>query len=266
MNINNKFQTVTVEDKSNILIIYFNRPKVHNAFNPDMLKDLTEIVNYLESDKLIRAVIMTGKGESFSAGADLNWMSSMIKFSYEENLADAKAIADLFRSFYRLKIPVISAVNGAAIGGGMGFIAVSDIVLASEDARFGLSEVKIGLIPAVISTYLFRKTSPGKLKQFFLSGKRFGPVKAKELGLVNIITKPKDLLEESIKVADNFKSTGRTAVGLCKELFDKVPGMDIEEADLYTSEMLARLRTGDEAKEGMKAFLEKRKPDWAKQP
>jgi methylglutaconyl-CoA hydratase len=189
-------------------------------------------------------------------------MSEMINFSYEENVRDSGKIALLFKKIYLLKKPVISAVNGAAIGGGMGFIATSDIVIASDKAKFGLSEVRIGLIPAVISTYLLKKSSLGKIKELFLTGRRFSPEEAYDAALVNIIVQHEKLMEKALSISEELNNAGPVAIGMCKELFEKVPNMDIEEASKFTSEILAKLRTGKEAQEGMKSFLEKRKPNW----
>ncbi len=263
MNWQKTFKTIQIEEKDTTLIIYFNRPKIHNAFNPEMIGEISEVIDRIKNESWIRSVLFTGRGRSFSAGADINWMSEMINNSFEENLQDSKNLAEMFKSIYRLKVPVISAVNGNAIGGGMGFVAVSDIVLSSENANFGLSEVRIGLIPSVISPYLFMKAAPGKLKEFFLTGERFTPQQAFKAGLVNKIVKSDLLIDEAVILADSFRNSGKKALELCKVLFEKVPGMDIDDAEKFTSEMLAELRTGKEAQEGMRAFLEKRKPGWS---
>lgn len=256
--------TIFIEKVKTTLIVKLNRPEVHNAFNPEMIDEIDLVLNEVESDSEIRSLIFTGNGKSFSAGADLNWMSEMINYTYEENIRDSEKIASLFKKIYLVKKPVISAVNGASIGGGMGFIATSDIVIASKEARFGLSEVRIGLIPAVISTYLLKKSPSGKLKELFLTGRRFSPEKALDAGLINEVVSGKDLIEHAIGIAEEFSNTGPYAIEMCKELFEKVPGMNLEEASQYTSDVLAKLRTGKEAQEGMRSFLEKRKPSWVK--
>ncbi|MEN8154868.1 MAG: enoyl-CoA hydratase-related protein [Acidobacteriota bacterium] len=256
------YKTIETERIKGSLIIWLNRPEVHNAFNPEMLNDLLDIMDRSEKDETIRVIIFSGRGVSFSAGADINWMKDMIDYSYEENLRDSSIIADLFRKIYTLKKPVLSAVNGASIGGGMGFVATSDIVIASERSKFGLSEVRIGLIPAVISTYLLRKSSEGQLKELFITGRRFSPERALRAGLISDIVPHEDLIQTALDIAGELEKAGPDAIAACKELFLNVPGKEINEASEYTADVLAKLRVGKEAQEGMKAFLEKRKPSW----
>lgn len=258
------YRTIETERIAGSLIIWLNRPEVHNAFNPEMLNELLDILDRSEKENDIRVIIFSGRGRSFSAGADINWMKEMINYSYKENLKDSSLIADLFKRIYTLKKPVISAVNGAAIGGGMGFIAASDIVIASDNSKFGLSEVRIGLIPAVISTYLLRKSSEGQLKELFITGRRFQPERALKAGLINEIVPHKDLIQSALSIAGELETAGPDAIAACKILFQNIPGMNIEKASEYTSDVLAKLRIGNEAQEGMKAFLEKREPSWIK--
>lgn len=246
------------------MIIWLNRPEVHNAFNNNMMTELLDILHDIEKNDDIRSIIISGKGRSFSAGADLKWMKETIKFSKEKNLNESKLISELFKKIYTLKKPVISAINGAAIGGGMGFVASSDIVISSDKAVFGLSEVRIGLIPAIISTYLLRKSTEGKLKELFITGRRFGPEIALDAGLVNEIVKDGDLISAAMKRADELESAGPDAIAACKELFSKIPELNLDEASDFTAHLLADLRIGEEAQEGMKSFLEKRDPKWKK--
>ena len=264
MKLKNSYKTIEFELRKKSIIIWLNRPEVHNAFNRDMMTELLELLNDIENDDNIRSIIISGRGRSFSAGADLKWMRETINYSMEKNLSESKLISDLFNKIYTFRKPVISAINGAAIGGGMGFVAASDIVIASKSATFGLSEVRIGLIPSIISTYLLRKSTGGKLKELFITGRRFGPEIAFDTGLVNEIVEDNKLINEAMKRADELELAGPDAIAACKELFEKIPDMNLEEASDFTARLLANLRVGDEAQEGMKSFLEKRDPVWKK--
>jgi methylglutaconyl-CoA hydratase len=258
----NRFETILYSTEDKIAKVYLNRPEVHNAFNEVMIAELTEIFKDISEDDEIRVVVLTGNGKSFSAGADLNWMKKMINFSYEQNLDDSLKLAELFYLMYSLPKPVIARVNGAAIGGGTGLVAVCDIAIASEKAKFSLSEVKLGLVPACISPYVIRKTGEGRCREFFLTGERLTAKRASELGLVNQVVPPEELDEAVQEKAAHLVSSGPRALAMCKELLKNVPGMDFEKAKTYTADMIASMRIGDEGQEGMNAFLEKRKPKW----
>jgi methylglutaconyl-CoA hydratase len=259
-----KFETLRYEIRRQTIIIWLNRPEVHNAFNDRMLNDLIEILQEIDQDESIRVVIFTGEGKSFSAGADLNWMRQMIDYTYEENLKDSELIAKVFYLIYTLSKPVIAAINGAAIGGGMGFVGAADLVVASTKARFSLSEVRIGMVPACISPYLIKKVAEGGLKELFLTGMRFDPQKALSLNLINYVVEPEELLSFAEEKAQELLLCGPEAMAVCKKLFWKVPEMDLETAYQHTTEVVARQRISGEAQEGMKAFLEKRSPGWQK--
>jgi len=163
------YETLRTRESDGILTIWLNRPAVHNAFDATMLDELIEVLDETNDNENIRVVVFTGAEKSFSAGADLNWMKEVINYSYEQNFADSEKISKLFFKIYSLRKPVISAINGAAIGGGMGFVAASDIVISSDQAQFSLSEVKIGVVPACISPYLIKKSGEGVLKELFLT-------------------------------------------------------------------------------------------------
>lgn len=257
-----KFETITYSLKDKIATVTLNRPEVHNAFNEVMIAELTEIFKKISEDESVRVVVLAGNGKSFSAGADLNWMKKMINFSYEQNLEDSLKLAELFYLMYSLPKPVIARVNGAAIGGGTGLVAVCDIAIASEKAKFSLSEVKLGLVPACISPYVIRKVGEGRCREFFLTGERLTAARALELGLVNQVVPPEELDQAVQEKAAHLVSSGPRALAMCKELLKNVPGMDFEKAKTYTADMIASMRIGDEGQEGMNAFLEKRKPNW----
>ena len=256
------FQTLKTHVDKGIITILLNRPQVHNAFNSTMLLELIGLLDEINEEKDIRVVVITGQGKSFSAGADLNWMREIINYSYEENIRDSEKISELFFKIYTLNKPVISAINGAAIGGGMGFVAASDIVIASDRAVFSLSEVKIGVVPACISPYLIRKSGEGALKELFLTGKKFYPEEALRINLINYTVEHEELLNFTKLKARELLFNGPRAMAVCKDLFRDIPEMDLNKAYNHTAEVIARLRTSDEAQEGMKAFLEKRDPKW----
>ncbi len=261
---NKAYETLKYEITDGIITIWLNRPGVHNAFNGTMLTELVDILDEVHESEDIRVVIFTGEGKSFSAGADLNWMKKMVDYTYEENLEDSLWISKVFYKIYTLSKPVIAAVNGAAIGGGMGFVGASDIVIASERAKLSLSEVRIGVVPACISPYLIKKVGEGALKELFISGMRFDADKALDIKLINYKVEHGKLLEFAMEKAKQLCQCGPKAIAVCKQLFVDVPEMSMKAAYDHTAEVIARLRISDEAQEGMKAFLEKRTPRWQK--
>jgi len=242
--------------------VTFNRPEVHNAFNDKMIEELTHVFKDIHGREDMRVVVLTGEGKSFSAGADINWMRKVKDYSFEENLQNSLKLADLFYFIYSLPKPTIARVNGAAIGGGTGLVAVCDIAIASSVAKFSFSEVKLGLVPACISPYVIRKCGEGRTREFFLTGERLSAGKALSAGLVNQVVQPEKLDEAVEDLVNQLLSSGPQAIGVCKELLENVPGLNFEEAKEYTARVLSGLRISDEGQEGTKAFLEKRKPKW----
>jgi methylglutaconyl-CoA hydratase len=258
-----EFETILAAKEGKILRLTMNRPQVHNAFNAKMIGELAEAFGTAGNDADIRVVVLTGAGASFCAGADLNWMREIIRYSYEQNLAESRQVAELMKAIYELPKPTIARVNGAVIGGGNGLLSACDIAVASDQARFGLSEVKIGLVPAAIGPYVIRRIGESAAREFFLTGERFGAGRALEIGLVNKVV-PHEALDEKVdEIVRLLLSSGPEAIAKCKELLYRVPGMSLEEAKRYTAEMIARLRVSPEGQEGMASFLEKRKPRWA---
>ncbi|SYZ73637.1 Enoyl-CoA hydratase/carnithine racemase [Candidatus Zixiibacteriota bacterium] len=257
------YSTINYRSEDDVAGITFCRPEVHNAFNDTVIYEMTDLFTQLSKSKSIRAVVLSGEGKSFCAGADLNWMKKVITQSFEENLKEATALADLFALIYNFPCPVIGKINGAAIGGGVGFVAVCDIAIAAESAKFSFSEVKIGLVPACIGPYVVKKIGEGKAREFFITGERMNSEKAFQAGLINRFVaddKLDDAIEDLLKT---IKSSGPEAVGVAKKLVSAVPNMTEAEYKPYTAEMIARLRISSEGQEGMNAFLEKRKPKWA---
>lgn len=259
-----KLETILFSREERIAWIYFNRADVHNAFNARVIDELNESLENIKKDGSIRVLILSGKGKSFCAGADLNWMRKIIHFSYEQNLEESRKLAEVLYKLYSLKQATIARVNGATIGGGTGFLCACDIAISSEEAVFGLSEVKIGLVPAAISPYVLRKIGEGKARELFLTGERITAQKALEIGLVNRVVPVEKLDDEVRKVVELLLSSGPEAIASCKELIEKVPGMTFKDARDFTARMIADLRVSEEGQEGMAAFLEKRKPNWAR--
>lgn len=257
------FETLQVERDGRVTRLWLNRPAVRNAFNAVMVRELRKALEDVRRDDEVRVVVLSGRGSSFCSGADLNWMREIIDFTYEQNLGETMELAEALHELYSLPKPTVARVNGPAIGGGTGFVSACDIVVASTEARFGLSEVKIGVVPAAISPYVVRRMGESRARQYFLTGERFDGRRAAEIGLANIVAEPAGLDAAVEAVVGSLLSSGPEALASAKELLRRVPGMDFGEAKRFTAEMIARLRVSEEAQEGMAAFLEKRKPKWA---
>lgn len=259
------FQTITYTKENLVAKVTLNRPEIHNAFNEIMIQELIDVFKNISEDKDVRVVVLAGNGKSFCAGADLNWMKKVVDFSYEENLKESLELAELFYLIYSLPKPTIARVNGAAIGGGAGLVAVCDLVIASEKAKFSLSEVKLGLVPACISPYEVRRIGEKNCRELFLTGERINAQKALEFGLANQVV-PHDELDKAVdELVKQLSNSGPNALAMCKTLLQNVPLMSFEEVKKYTAEMIASLRMSDEGQEGMNAFLQKRKPNWTKE-
>ncbi|HHE39173.1 MAG TPA: enoyl-CoA hydratase/isomerase family protein [Candidatus Cloacimonetes bacterium] len=259
---NKNFKTIQLKKKDKIAYITLNRPEIHNAFNDTMISELTEVFEDLKDNDDVRVIILTGNGKSFCAGADLKWMKKMKDFSYEENLEDSLALSKMFFKMYSIKKPTICLVNGAAIGGGTGLVAVCDIAIAAEKAKFSFSEVKLGLVPACISPYVVKKCGEGRCREFFLTGERLSADKACKSGLINFVVPLEEMDVFTGKITKQLITSGPEAIGMCKDLLSKVPEMDLIEAGDFTADVISKMRISDEGQEGMNAFFEKRKPDW----
>ena len=244
--------------------ITLNRPEIHNAFNSTVISELSAGFAEMENDPRIGVVILTGAGKSFCAGADLNWMRSVVTQSFEENLAESNALADLFWRIYSFRRPVIARVNGAAIGGGTGLVAVCDIAIAAKSAVFSFSEVKIGVVPACIGPYVVKKMGEGRARELFITGERMSASRAQAVGLVNQVVEDDRLDVEVDRLVDALLSSGPEAIAMAKRLVAGVGHMSPEEFRPWTAEMIARLRVSPEGQEGMDAFLNKRVPNWVK--
>src|SRR5437868_6763753 len=255
---------ITVERsfQDKIATVTMRRAEVHNAFNAQLIQDLQTAFNDLFADERLHAVVLTGDGPSFSAGADLNMMKASATFTQEQNLTDALRLADLFDTINSFPCPVVARVNGTAMGGGAGLISVCDIVIAAESARLAFSEVKLGIAPAVISPYVVRKIGETHARVLFVTGERFSAVRGRDIGLVHAVVPLEELDATVEKTLHELLSSGPQAVRACKALALKVGHMDHDTARQYTAEIIAKLRVSAEGQEGMRAFLEKRKPNW----
>jgi methylglutaconyl-CoA hydratase len=256
------YQTLTYDRTNSVARITFSRPEIHNAFNGKMIEELYELFDRLNRDKSVRVVILTGEGKSFCAGADLNWMRAVKDYSYEKNFSESLKLAEVFNMIYSCPRPVIGRINGAAIGGGTGFVAVCDIAIASTNAVFSFSEVKIGVVPACISPYVIKRVGEGRAREFFLTGERLSAEQALQAGLVNRAVSPDDLDAEVDGMVKQLLSSGPDALKCCKELLETVSGQNLQDAKIHTAKVIANLRKSDEGQEGMDAFLNKRKPNW----
>lgn len=257
------YETIEVSIRDRVARVALNRPDVRNAFNEVMIEDLIRVLEKVERDDAVRVFVLTGKGTAFCSGADLNWMKKMKGFTVEENYRDAMRLAELMFKLYNLPKPTIARVNGASIGGSNGLVAACDIVIASHRAEFSLSEVKIGLVPACIGPYLVKRIGEAACRDLFLTGERISADQAKNLGLVNDVVTHENLDARLEEKAGNLLTSGPHALAVSKELLSRVGAMPLAEAKEYTARMIADLRCGQEAQEGMTAFLEKRKPRWS---
>ena len=255
-------------DKRGVLTIRMDRPEVHNAFDADMIRELTAALKDADQNEAVRMVVITGAGSCFSAGADLNWMRSLVNASQDENEHDAMRLADLMRQLNYLSKPTIARINGAAFGGGVGLIAACDITIAIDNARFGLTEARLGLAPAVISPYVIRRIGEAYARRYFLSGERFDSQMAYDIGLIQQTAAENELEDVVEDTINQVLKSGPAAVSHCKQLIFEIAGHDVNSqklTDEITARLIARLRVSDEGQEGLTAFLDKRKPGWIKE-
>ncbi len=256
---------ITTIDSRGIARLTMNRPELRNAFHEALISDICESIGRFQSDPAIRAIVLTGAGKAFSAGADLNMMKRAAGFSATENKDDARRLAHMLHSIYSSPKPTIALVNGPAMGGGLGLIAACDIAIGAETAFFALSEVRLGLIPAVISPFVIDAMGVRQARRYFLTGERFDAATAKDIGLLHIV-KPTAELESALDaMLNNILTCGPTAMHEVKSLIRAGLHRPINEKLLDdTAARIARLRTSKEGKEGITAFLDKRKPNWVK--
>ena len=258
-----EYETIITKKDKNILTVFLNRPKVHNAMNEKLMNELTSCFKEISSNEDIRTVILTGQGKSFCAGADLNWMKSMVNYSMDENIKDSQLLLDLYESIYSCPKPVIAKVNGHAFGGGLGLFAVCDIVYAQKGCKFAFSEVNLGIIPAVISSYIVKRIGISNMRRLFITGELFDSKYASKIGLVDFVEDEKDIDEKIKKYCDILQKSGPNAIKQIKKLADSYEKMNLHEYKEFTVKEISRLRVSKEGQEGINAFLEKRKSKWS---
>jgi len=249
-----------------IASVTLNRPRVHNAFDEELISGLTGALRALEGNPEVRVVVLAAEGKSFSAGADLNWMKGMAKATNKKNLEDALGLAALMHTLDSLSKPTIARVQGAAYGGGVGLIAACDIAIASREATFALSEVRLGLIPAVIGPYVIQAMGARRARRYFLTGERFDVAEAYRIGLVHDICEMEDLDARVQLVATQLLMGGPKALAAAKKLIADAALRPLDdELSRDTATRIAELRAGDEGREGVAAFLERRNAAWVEE-
>ena len=259
----NNSATLISKYENGIVRVTLNQPRIHNAFDEEWILQLTATFKNLDKDKSVRVLILDAAGKSFSAGANLNWMKKMATYSYDENIKDSQSLADLMSTLYSMKCPTIAAVQGAAYGGGVGLVACCDIAIASKSATFCFSEVKLGLIPAVISPYVVRAIGERAAKRYFTTAERFDASRATDLGLISESVEGHDLEASVMSIAELIIANGPEAVIAAKELINDVSQEFIDDKlKSMTAKQIAEVRASGQGKEGVIAFLEKRKANW----
>jgi len=256
------FESIRLERSGPVARITLDRPSIRNAFDDVMIRELREAFARVRADGEVRVVVLAGEGSAFCAGADLHWMRRVRQYTYEQNYEDSLNLAHLLREMYECPRPVVCRVNGAAIGGGAGLVAVCDIAVAAETATFSFSEVKIGLVPACISPYVLKRVGERYVREYFLTGERLTAPRALECGLVNKVVPPDDLDTVVGALVEGLCTSGPEALAACKRMVRQVSELDLDAAGPATAEMIARLRMSEEGQEGMSAFLGHRQPSW----
>jgi methylglutaconyl-CoA hydratase len=251
---------IRLSTDSGITRLVIDRPDRKNAFDATLIAEITAAVGRI--DHSARAVVLQSEGDTFSAGADLEWMRGMADYSVDENIADSTALARMFRTLFDLEMPLVARVQGAAIGGGAGLIAVADIAIASTDASFAFTETRLGILPAVVSPYVVRKIGPARATALFVTGSRIDAKRAHEIGLVERLAEPADLNAAVDRVIDAIRSNGPKAVNAAKRLVREIEGRSMDEVSDLTVRRIAEVRASDEGQEGLRAFLERRAPRW----
>lgn len=258
------YETLEIEIKSAVATIWMNRPAVHNAFNAGVIAELTSACHRLGADTSLRVIVLAGRGKSFSAGGDLNWMRETAEADLASNQEDARKLAIMLRTLAEVSKPTIARVHGAALGGGMGLVSACDICIASPDASFATSEVRLGLIPAAISPYVVRAIGQRQAYRYFQTAERISAERAVQLGLVHELVAPEHLDAKVQEIVDVLLLGGQAAQSAAKDLIRAVAERGMDDAVVEdTAQRIATLRTQAEAKEGISAFLGKRKPEWA---
>lgn len=257
------YSFLKVSSAGSVASVALNRPDVHNAFNDRLIAELTTAIQSLEADPQVRVIVLKGLGRSFCAGADLNWMRQTAGYSYEQNLEDARKLVEMFRAIAVCPKPVLASVHGSAFGGGVGLVAACDIAIALESAEFAFSEVRLGIVPAVISPFVLPRIGVGAARRYFLTAERFSAYEAQRIGLVSQVVSDESALSAVVGERINqLINGGPQALGLCKQLINTIGRYDLDAALAYAAETIAKARVSEEGQSGMRAFLEKQPAPW----
>ncbi len=257
-----RYRHIVVELRDHVLHVRLNRPEVHNALNGEMVEELASCFFSVHEGEAVRAVLLCGEGPSFCAGADVGWMKMVARFDYEANLRDARSLSDMLSALNACPVPTVARTHGAVLGGGMGLIACCDVVVAADDATFGFTEAKLGLLPAVISPFVLQKIGPGHARALFTTAQRFGAQRAQLIGLVHVVTPYKNLDDTTERQVQELLTSAPGAASEAKSLVERVSRTSVPAVYDYTVETNARMRETAEGREGISAFLEKRRPRW----
>ncbi len=262
------FSTIELnKDPRGFATLWLNRPEKNNAFNAEMIRELVSAIDQVQADKTLRFLVLRGRGKYFSAGADLTWMQQSAKLDFEANLTDARELAELMYSLYHLKLPTLAVVQGAAFGGAVGLVACCDMAIGAHDALFSLSEVRIGLAPAVISPFVVKAMGERATRRYAISGERFSGERARDLGLLSETYAAAELDDALQAWLDNLMLNSPQAMRASKDLLREAASVSLSPAlRRYTENAIARIRVSPEGQEGLSAFLEKRKPNWMQEP
>ena len=260
------YEALEIQREAGVATIWMNRPDVHNAFNAQLIADLTAVCKALDADDAVRAGVLAGRGKSFSAGADLNWMKAAGEASEAENFADAMKLAGMLRTLAEMRKPTIARVHGAALGGGMGLASACDICIAGDKAVFATSEVKFGIIPSAISPYVIRAIGERQAYRYFQTAERINATRAATLGLAHEAVATEELDAKVSEVVEALLQGGPKSQAAAKDLIRAVANRPVSDAVVEdTARRIASLRVTPEAKEGLAAFLDKRPAAWIKQ-
>jgi methylglutaconyl-CoA hydratase len=255
--------TLDVRREGSVARVYLNRPDVRNAFNDGVIAELTQTFAALGADAGLRCIVLGGHGKAFCAGADLNWMRAMAGYSWEQNRADAQALADMLWTIYACPVPVVGRVHGDCYAGGLGLASVCDVLVAADGVQFCLSEARLGLLPATIGPYVVKAMGEQAARRWFITAERFSATQAQAMGFVHECVAPEALDAKVDELVAALVANGPMAVRACKQLVQDVAGRPID-ADLRaeTARRIADIRASDEGREGIQSFLAKRAPNW----
>lgn len=255
--------SLDIQRDGTVARVFLNRPEVRNAFNDAVIAELSAAFATLGQDTRLRAIVLGGHGKAFCAGADLSWMRAMADYSWEQNRADAQALADMLYTIWRCPVPVVGRIHGDCYAGGVGLAAVCDVLVASDAAAFCLSEAKLGLLPGTISPYVIRALGEQASRRYFVTAERFSAAQAYALGFVHELCSAEALDAKVDEIVAALCANGPMALRACKQLVQDVAGVPVDEAlRAETARRIADIRASDEGREGVQSFLNKRKPSW----